>query len=360
MSILLRNLGIDRQTGETPSIVINNGGIDEDLTLVDRLEFAIIVEATSIAGAVWTLEDWLRRSTLSSYWRVEGKTDAEPHVKGVSILQLGQLAAVALDGSLDVDDNELPATQITAIGANTFTFVLRVPLVIPTMLLCAGDTSIRLSEIGKQEFTFGDANNADLTITAISVTCTAICRPTKKLYLGLLTTIESQSSNAPKTEDNVGCAPDERIVYLILASSSSVGTVNQATIPKVSIGGKWLIDGTRLASVRTIQQVRGEAFYPQSSRQASVSATTFCPLLLPSPRSKFSELPGGQQIRCEYQANGMVAGRTFYTALKVKMLTAAQAQVRSGRAPEDAQRALANGGVSDPSVSTAMFIPAQF
>lgn len=362
MSIIVRELDDQQQTGATPQLQLFTAGSSERYQLVRELIFRITVSLNNTgASATWTTLDWRRNSYLKSYFKVAGNNAAVVHVDNVPLQQLGALATVEYDGSLDTSDTEIPATVTVGAGASTQTFTLRVPLRFETMLKTGDDTQVQLAEIGQQLFSFGNANlAAALSITQIRVQAYARVRPCKSLRVGLFTRIEQQVCKAPQPKDSIQCSANERIAYLGLISSDSATNVTAATFPIVSQNGQPIIEGNRLANVGSIGQIVGEAFYPQGpNSQTTYAPTDFAFLIQPDPYSKTSELVGGDSIDINYTANGITAGRAFYTVHKVLALDPAQAAIRSGRDLDSAQRAVANAG-KPFGASTMLFVPVEF
>jgi hypothetical protein len=362
MSIFIRELDDQIQTGATPQLQIFQGGSAERNQLVHELMFRIEVNVTnSSAGTLtWTTLDWRRNSFLKSYFRLGANNSAVVHVDNVSVQQLGQLATTVYDGTLDNSDTEIPSTIACPVGTSTQIVTLRVPLLIPTMIKCADDGAVNLSEIGLQNFNFGAANVANLLINQIRVRAYARTVPCKTLRIGLYSRIESQICKAPQPKDVLQVGANEKVAYLALVSTDSATAVTTATFPIISQEGRPLIEGNRLDNVGTIGQFRGEAFYPQGIvAQTTAVQTEFSPLLVPSPYSKTSELVGGSAINCDYTNNGITGGRAFYTLHKFLALDPSQAAIRSGRDLATAERAVANSGKSY-SADTMQFVPVEF
>lgn len=363
MSIFIRELDDQIQTGATPQLQIFQGGSAERNQLVHELVFRIEVQVNNTSGGTitWTTLDWRRNSYLKSYFRLGANNSAVVHVDNVSLQQLGQLATTVYDGTLDNVDTEIPSTISCPVGTSTQIVTLRVPLLIPTMLKCADDGAVNLSEIGLQNFNFGNANGgAGFAIGQIRVRAYARTVPSKVLRIGLYSRIESQICKAPQPKDVLQVGANEKVSYLALVSSDSATAVNTATFPIISQEGRPLIEGNRLDNVQTIGQFRGEAFYPQGTvAQTTATQAEFSPLLVPSPYSKTSELVGGSAINCDYTANGITGGRAFYTLHKFLALDPAQAAIRSGRDLATAERAVSNSGKSY-SADTMQFVPVEF
>lgn len=360
MSIFIRELDDQIQTGATPQLQIFQGGSAERNQLVHELMFRIEVSLTAGAAGTWTTLDWRRNSFLKSYFRLGANNSAVVHVDNVSLQQLGQLATTVYDGTLDNIDSEIPSSIAVALGAQTKIVTLRVPLLIPTMLRCADDGAVNMSEIGLQNFNFGATNDANIVVTQIRVRAYARTVPTKVLRIGLYSRIESQICKAPQPKDVLQVGANEKVSYLALVSTDSATAVNTATFPIISQEGRPLIEGNRLDNVQTIGQFRGEAFYPQGTvAQTTATQAEFSPLLVPSPYSKTSELVGGSAINCDYTANGITGGRAFYTLHKFLALDPSQAAIRSGRDLATAERAVSNSGKSY-SADTMQFVPVEF
>lgn len=360
MSIFIRELDDQIQTGATPQLQIFQGGSAERNQLVHELVFRIEVSATVGTSGTWTTLNWRRNSFLKSYFRLGANNSAVVHVDNVSLQQLGQLATTCYDGTLDNSDTEIPATVAVAPATPVYYFTLRVPLLIPTMLRCADDGAVNLSEIGLQNFSFGPSTDANVQITQIRVRAYARTVPCKSLRIGLYSRIESQICKAPQPKDVLQVGANEKVSYLHLVSTDSATDVSTATFPIISQEGRPLIEGNRLDNVATIQQFRGEAFYPQGTvSQTTATTTEFAPLLVPSPYCKTSELVGGSAINCDYTQNGITGGRAFYTLHKFLALDPAQAAIRSGRDLATAERAVSNSGKSY-SADTMQFVPVEF
>lgn len=360
MSIFIRELDDQIQTGATPQLQIFQGGSAERNQLVHELMFRIEVNLTAGAAGTWTTLDWRRNSFLKSYFRLGANNSAVVHVDNVSLQQLGQLATTVYDGTLDNADSEIPASIALTLGGQTQIVTLRVPLLIPTMVRCADDGAVNLSEIGLQNFNFGSVNDTNITINNIRVRAYARTVPCKTLRIGLYSRIESQICKAPQPKDVLQVGANEKVAYLALVSSDSATAVTTATFPIISQEGRPLIEGNRLDNVSTIAQFRGEAFYPQGTvAQTSATQTEFSPLLVPSPYCKTSELVGGSAINCDYTNNGITGGRAFYTLHKFLALDPSQAAIRSGRDLATAERAVANSGKSY-SADTMQFVPVEF
>ena len=362
MSIFIRELDDQIQTGATPQLQIFQGGSAERNQLVHELVFRIEVQINNTTGATiaWTTLDWRRNSFLKSYFRLGANNSAVVHVDNVSLQQLGQLATTVYDGTLDNTDTEIPASINCPSGTSTQIVTLRVPLLIPTLLRCADDGAVNLSEIGLQNFNFGAVNVANLVVNQIRVRAYARTVPCKSLRIGLYSRIESQICKAPQPKDVLQVGANEKVSYLHLVSTDSATAVSTATFPIISQEGRPLIEGNRLDTVATIQQFRGEAFYPQGTvSQTTATTTEFAPLLVPSPYCKTSELVGGSAINCDYTANGITGGRAFYTLHKFLALDPAQAAIRSGRDLATAERAVSNSGKSY-SADTMQFVPVEF
>lgn len=360
MSIYIRELDDQIQTGTTPQLQIFQGGSAERNQLVHELMFRIEVSLTAAAAGNWTTLDWRRNSFLKSFFRLGANNSAVVHVDNVSLQQLGQLATTCYDGTLDNDDTEIPRIIAIALGAQTVVVTLRVPLVIPTMIRCGDDGAVSLSEIGLQNFNFGSVNDANITVNQIRVRAYARTVPTKSLRIGLYSRIESQICKAPQPKDVLQVGANEKVSYLHLVSTDSATPVTNATFPIISQSGSPIIEGSRLNTVATIGQFRGEAFYPQGTvSQTSSTTSEFAPLIVPSPYCKTSELVGGAPINCDYTANTITGGRAFYTLHKFLALDPAQAAIRSGRDLASAERAVANSGKSY-SAETMQFVPVEF
>lgn len=363
MSIILRELDDQQQTGSTPQLQLFTAGSSERYQLVRELVFRITLSINNTgAPATWTTLDWRRNSYLKSFFKVSGNNSAVVHVDNVPLQQLGALATVEYDGSLDTADTEIPDTVALSAGVADYTVTLRIPLRIETMIRTGDDCEVQLAEIGQQLFSFGNANfGAGIAIQQIRVQAYARVRPCKSLRVGLFSRIEQQVCRAPQPKDSIQCSANERIAYLALVSSDTPSSpVTGATFPIVSQNGQPIIEGNRMATVATIGQLRGEAFYPQGPN----SQTTYAPdeyafLIQPDPYSKTSELVGGDSIDINYTANSITAGRAFYTVHKVLALDPAQAAIRSGRDLDSAQRAVANAG-KPFGASTMLFVPVEF
>jgi len=361
MSILIRELDDQIQTGATPQLQIFQGGSAERNQLVHELIFRCEVRVVIGAAGTWTTLDWRRNSFLKSWYRVGANNSAVVHVDNVSLQQLGQLATTVFDGTLDNVDSEIPSSYVFG-AAGTFTrnFTLRVPLALPTILKCGDDGAVQLAEIGLQNFNFGATNDSNVTVDRIRVRAYARTVPTKSLRVGLYTRIESQICKAPQPKDVLQVGSNEKVAYLTLVSTDSATPVTNATFPIISQSGSPLIEGNRLDTVETVGQIRGEAFYPQGTvSQQSATQAEFSPLLVPSPYCKTSELVGGAPINCDYTANNITGGRAFYTLMKFLALDPAQAAIRSGRDLASAERAVANSGKSY-SAETMQFVPVEF
>ena len=362
MSCFLREIDDQQQNGNTPSVILNTSGVDDDFILVDKLSFRIIVQiAKSTTGTgTWNLLQWLTQSSLKSFYRVAGKADSEVHVDSVPLLHLGRLAELVYNGSIETADDEFPASvALTGGGAvNEFKFALRIPLAAPIGMASGDDGSIRLSEIGLQRFTFGTHGTADTTIQSIRVIGMADCRPTNAKRAGVFSRIEVQSCRAPQTQDSIAVASGEAVEWLLLSSEQSGDSVASATFPQLSQNGRPLVEGSRLADVQTLAQVRGEVFYPQLVTQASVAPTTFAALLLPNPRSKTSELPRDKAIAVKYTSNGLTNGKAFYVLKKYLALDPVQAAVRLGGSLSDGERQVANAG-KPLTAAAAQFVPVE-
>lgn len=360
MSILIRELDDQIQTGATPQLQIFQGGSAERNQLVHELMFRIEVTLSAATSGTWTTLDWRRNSFLKSFFRLGANNSAVVHVDNVSLQQLGQLASTVYDGTLDNVDSEIPSTIALASGSQTKIVTLRVPLLIPTQIKCADDGAVNLSEIGLQNFNFGSVNDSNITVSQIRVRAYARTVPTKSLRIGLYTRIESQICKAPQPKDVVQVGANEKVAYLALVSTDSSTPVTNATFPIISQEGRPLIEGNRLDTVQTIGQFRGEAFYPQGTvSQTTATTAEFAPLLVPSPYCKTSEYVGGSAINCDYTANTITGGRAFYTAFKYLALDPAQAAIRSGRDLATAERNVANAGKSY-SADTMQFVPVEF
>ena len=171
MSIFIRELDDQIQTGSTPQLQIFQGGSAERNQLVHELMFRIEVQITNSTGATinWTTLDWRRNSYLKSYFRLGANNSAVVHVDNVSLQQLGQLATTVYDGTIDYSDTEIPSSIAVPSGPSTQIVTLRIPLALPTVLKCGDDGAVNLSEIGLQNFNFGAINVANLTINQIRV-----------------------------------------------------------------------------------------------------------------------------------------------------------------------------------------------
>lgn len=362
MSCFLREIDDVEQSGNTPNVNLNSSGVDEDFILVDKLSFRIIVKITkSTAGAgTWTLLQWLVNSNLQSFWRIGGKADGAEHVCNVPLLHLGRLAELIYNGSIETADDEFPASvALTGTGTqDTFEFALRVGLAAPVGLASGDDGSIRLSEIGLQRFNFGAHGTASTTIDSIRVIAMADARPTNAKRAGVLSKIERQSCQAPKTQDSIPVAVGEAVEWMMLSSEESTDDVADCTFPQVFQNGRPLIEGSRLANVQTLAQVRGEVFYPQLVTQSNVAPTTFAAILLPNPRTKTSELPADKSISIRYTANGLTDGAAFYVLKKYIALDPVQAAVRLGGSIADGERQVANAGKPLTSAA-ARFVPVE-
>lgn len=362
MSCYLREIDDVEQSGNTPNVNLNSAGVDEDFILVDKLSFRIIVKiAKSTAGAgTWALRQWMVNSNLQSFWRISGKSDGAEHVCNVPLLHLGRLAELQYNGSIETADDEFPVSVALTGGTvvDTFTFALRVALAAPVGLASGEDGSIRLSEIGLQRFNFGSHGTVDAAIQSIRVIAMADARPTNSKRAGVLSKIERQSCQAPKTQDSIPVALGEAVEWMILSSEEVGDSVADATFPQISQNGRPLIEGTRLATVQTLAQVRGEVFYPQLVTQSSVAPGEFAAILLPNPRSKTSELPRDKSISVRYTANGLTDGAAFYILKKYLALDPIQAAVRLGGSIADGERQVANAGKPLTSAA-AQYVPVE-
>ena len=366
MSILIRELDDQTQSGSMPQLNLFTGGSAERYQLVKELVFRITVTATVTTAGNWATTEWLRQSFLKNYYRIGGNNNAVVHVDNVSLQQLGCLATSVYDGTLDTDDGELPRTVAfpTVAGGQTAVFTLRVPLTIPTLLQTGDDLSIQLAEIGQQSFSFGPyasaASTAAFTINNIRVQAYAKARPTRSLRVGVYSRIESQICKSPQSKDVISVGANEKVAYLQLVSTDPTQSVALATYPIVSQAGKPIIEGNRLDNVQFINKIRGEAFYPQSSSiQTTNAPTEWVELLVPDYSCKTSELVGNEALNIDFTQNTITAGRAFYTVFKALGLDAAQAAIRAGRDLEAATRAVSNAGKPYGSDSM-LYVPIEF
>lgn len=342
----LRRIADQSNAGSDGTISLNEGGWQQPRLLVDEVICHLSITGTG-TGAAWIPTTFLRASNIQSFYRRGDQPAALQHVKSVPLTFLGQLATTMYDGSLDAVDNELIAAgYATNVGATTIDMFVRVPVSLITSLKTGDDMAIRGDEIGQWLLTYGGNASASLAITSVRARLYARCRATRSARrCGIQSLIEFQSSKAPSPTDSLQLNGNKLVnLFLISTNGTSLAGV---TNPLVDIDGMQLVDGQNMDSVLSIVRNRGETFYPQTVPQASYASSTWCPLVVPYPYQKTSELIAGQTVNLQFTANGLTAGQAFYLVHSLYPQTPADL-IQRGLSPETARGAVDNAGKEVP------------